>query len=169
MHIPPYFKRPAWQRFFAGAVVGAICAYFVFLFIFGELQQEWIENNLNLRTELQDLNQSYETLVKNHEALDKESKEGFTLQEVEIEFTNLKELKLENDRIMVQLLKDSISEETNHILGKPIDEVNTTLDLLISSIENKTLEVDDFKYKGTVKKLVVANNLHLSIELENAS
>ena len=169
MHIPPYYKKPAWQHFFSGSVVGAICGYLIFLLIFGELQQEWIEENLNLRTDLQELNQSYETLLENHEALDKESKESMTLQEVEIQFTNLKELKLENDRIMVQLLKESIQEETSYLLGKPISEVNAAVDLLISSIENKTLKVDDFKYEATVKKLIIANQLKLSIELKNAS
>ncbi len=49
MHIPPYYKRPSFQRFFAGICIGTIIGYLIFIYMFGELQEKWIEENLALR------------------------------------------------------------------------------------------------------------------------
>ncbi|NGP45035.1 hypothetical protein G4V62_08715 [Bacillaceae bacterium SIJ1] len=39
MHIPPYYKKPTWQQFLAGAALGALAGWIVFLFIYGEIQE----------------------------------------------------------------------------------------------------------------------------------
>ncbi|PWU69171.1 sporulation membrane protein YtrI [Gracilibacillus dipsosauri] len=168
MHIPPLYKRASWQRFLAGTAIGAIIAYMIFLFIFGELQENWIQENMALRAEYQDLNKSYETLLENHRALDQQSKEGIEIKEIDIAFTNLKELKLENDRIMVHQIEEAIREEANYAMGKSVEEIATSIDLLISTIENKTINIDDFSYQSKISRIIVMEQLQLSIELSVA-
>ena len=35
MRIPPYYRKPAWQRFFSGMAVGAFISWFLFLYMNG--------------------------------------------------------------------------------------------------------------------------------------
>ncbi|ENH96949.1 hypothetical protein J416_08197 [Gracilibacillus halophilus YIM-C55.5] len=165
MHIPPYYKKPSWQRFFAGICVGCIIGYLVFVFMYGQLHEKWIEENLSLRSKLQDLNKSYETLLENHEELSKQRQEGIQIEEVSIDFLNLKELKLDNDRLMIHQLEEAVREEASHAVGKNIDSFSESIDLFISSIENKTIKIDDFAFEATVRRIIVSEQLQLAITL----
>ena len=42
MRVPPYARDPGWQRFFAGAAIGAIVSWIVFSQIFGILQEKQV-------------------------------------------------------------------------------------------------------------------------------
>ncbi|UOQ86280.1 sporulation membrane protein YtrI [Gracilibacillus salinarum] len=169
MHIPPYYKRPGWQRFLAGICIGTIVGYFVFIYMFGELQQKWIEEKLAMQSELQDLQHSYDTLLKNHQQLDQETKNGIQIQELEIEFLNLEKVNIDNDRPMVQQLDQVLRNEASSAIGKSVDDLSNSIDLLISSIENKIINIDDFRFQATVSRVIVGETLRLSIELEKAS
>src|SRR5699024_10902934 len=140
--------------------------YFIFIFMFGKLQEKWIEENMELRGKLQDLTQDYETLTENHQQLDQQAKEGLHIEEIVINFMNLKELKIENDRIMHHQLEEAIQEEAAHATGKKVDEIAQSIDLYISSIENKTINIDDFRYQAKVEQIVVSETLSLSIRLK---
>ncbi|WP_208592251.1 sporulation membrane protein YtrI [Gracilibacillus suaedae] len=168
MHIPPYYKRPSWQRFLAGVAIGTIIGYIIFIYMFGELQEKWIEENLALRGDLQDLRQSYENLRKNHEALDQQTKKGLQVGEINIEFLNLEELNIDSDRIMIQQLEDAVRTEASHAIGKSVDEIINSIDLLISTIENKTINIDDFRFQAEVRRIIVTETVYLSIELKMA-
>ncbi|QGH35306.1 hypothetical protein GI584_15155 [Gracilibacillus salitolerans] len=168
MHIPPYHKRPSWQRFLAGVAIGTIIGYIIFIYMFGELQEKWIEENLALRGDLQDLNQSYENLRKNHETLDQQTKEGLQVSEINIEFLNLKELNIDTDRIMIQQLEEAVRTEAAHAVGKSIDEIADSIDLLIATIENKTINIDDFRFQAEIERIIVSETLYLSIQLKIA-
>ncbi|GAE92978.1 hypothetical protein JCM21714_2007 [Gracilibacillus boraciitolerans JCM 21714] len=166
MHIPPYYKRPAMQRFLAGVCLGTIVGYILFIYMFGELQEKWIEENLTLRAELQELNQTYETLVKSHKELDEQTKDGLVVNEIEIEFLNLRELKLETDRLMVHKLEEAIRTEANHAIGKKVIDIANSIDLLINTIENKTINIDDFRYHAEVSRIIVNEKVKFSIKLK---
>ncbi|SFM08067.1 hypothetical protein SAMN04487943_107180 [Gracilibacillus orientalis] len=168
MHIPPYHKRPSWQRFLAGVAIGTIIGYIIFIYMFGELQEKWIEENLALRGDLQNLNQSYENLRKNHETLDQQTKKGLQVKEINIEFLNLKELNIDNDRIMIQQLEEAVRTEAAHAVGKNINDMADSIDLLIATIENKTINIDDFKFQAEIQRIIVSETLYLSIQLKMA-
>ncbi|KHF28836.1 Sporulation membrane protein YtrI [Anoxybacillus sp. BCO1] len=51
MRVPPYARDPGWQRFFAGAAIGAIISWIVFLQIFGILQEKQVRQ-LNVQREI---------------------------------------------------------------------------------------------------------------------
>ncbi|UOQ47157.1 hypothetical protein MUN88_13855 [Gracilibacillus caseinilyticus] len=153
----------------AGVCIGAIVGYFVFIYMFGELQQKWIEEKLAMQGELQDLQHSYDTLLKNHQQLDQETKDGIQIQELEIEFLNLEELNIDNDRPMVQQLEQVLRTEASNAIGKSVDDLSSSIDLLISTIENKVINIDDFRFQATVSRIIVGETLRLSIELEKAN
>ena len=55
MHFIPYYKNKNWQRFFVGLFIGAIISYFIFIYMYGQLLEKRIEENLQLRIEKQEL------------------------------------------------------------------------------------------------------------------
>ncbi|MDX8046705.1 hypothetical protein SH601_12000 [Gracilibacillus sp. S3-1-1] len=168
MHIPPYHKRPEWQRFLAGVASGTIIGYLIFIYMFGQLQENWIEENITLRGELQDLKQTYENLQQNHEALDEQAKKGIQVSEISIDLLNLEELHLENDRIMIHQLEEAIRAEATEAIGKSVDELANSVGLLISTIENKTINIDDFRFQAEVKRIIISETIQLAIELKKA-
>ncbi|MFC4388231.1 sporulation membrane protein YtrI [Gracilibacillus marinus] len=169
MHIPPLYKKPSWQRFLTGVALGSFIGYLLFLFMFGQMQEDWIEENLDLRKQLQELNQNYETLLENHRVLDEKANDAMEIKEIEITFTNLKILKIDTDRILIHQLDDSIRQEANQLLGKHMDEVESNLDLLIRAIENKTIAVEPYKFQANVTRVLISEKLLLAIELEKAT
>nr|WP_235048659.1 hypothetical protein [Geobacillus sp. WSUCF1] len=55
MRIPPYYQYPSWQRFFAGAAIGALISWFVFLYMFGVLQEKQVRHVNELNEQIADL------------------------------------------------------------------------------------------------------------------
>nr|WP_235186695.1 hypothetical protein [Geobacillus sp. FW23] len=59
MRIPPYYQYPSWQRFFAGAAIGALISWFVFLYIFGVLQEKQVQHVNELNEQIADLQNEF--------------------------------------------------------------------------------------------------------------
>ncbi|KGX93370.1 hypothetical protein N781_09955 [Pontibacillus halophilus JSM 076056 = DSM 19796] len=167
MHIPPYYKRPSWQRFFAGVFIGGIVAFGLFLYMYGSLAEKWVEENLALEAKVKDLEFELEVLNKDKEEMNKEQKELVTIQEIEVNFTNDKELKL--DRLISHQLKEMIKNEIRHVIGQSIQSISDSRTLLISAIQHKKYEVDDLKYNVHVDHLTIGPTLSLSIKLSVTS
>ena len=41
MRIPPYYRKPTWQQFFAGMAIGGVISWFIFFYIFGVWQEDY--------------------------------------------------------------------------------------------------------------------------------
>ncbi|MCT2537173.1 hypothetical protein NC661_02535 [Aquibacillus koreensis] len=168
MHIPPYYKRAGWQRFLAGAFIGAIISFAIFLYMYGQFQERWIEDNLSLRSELNTLQRNYEALEESKNKLDEQSKKEITVEEIEISIENEKQLKL--DRLIVHTLEQKILDEINHVIGQSTNSLSENYQLLTAAIENKTLHEDNFSYQAVVKNLfIISQRLVINVELKLAN
>lgn len=166
MHIPPYYKRESWQRFFAGVFIGGIVAFTIFIYMYGQFYERWVEENLNLRSQLSKLEDNYKVLEDSKKELDQKSKKDITVDTITIKIDNEKELKLENDSLMVHQLEEQIRKEINHVIGKGVNSLIDNYQLLESTIENKTFQVDEFAYNAKIKRLFVAQELQIHVSLQ---
>ncbi|WP_449355630.1 sporulation membrane protein YtrI [Virgibacillus natechei] len=162
MHIPPYHKKATWQRFFVGAVIGAILAYGIYLYIYGSLYEQLLEENLELEAEVTELEKQNEALTQDKEDLDAQREQPITVETIEINITNDEELRL--DRLIVHQLEELINEEINHLIGENVTIIDESSQLLRSSVENKGFTVDDFTYYFDVAQLTVSRNMILTVE-----
>lgn len=162
MHIPPYHKKATWQRFFVGAVIGAILSYGVYLYIYGSLYEQLLEDNLELEAEVTELEKQNEALTQDKEDLDEQKEQPITVETIEINITNESELRL--DRLIVHQLEELINEEINHLIGENVTIIDESSQLLRSSIENKGFSVDDFTYYFDVLQLTISRNMILTVE-----
>ncbi|WP_186578390.1 sporulation membrane protein YtrI [Aquibacillus kalidii] len=169
MHIPPYYKKESWQRFFAGTFFGGIIAFIVFIYMYGQLYENWVEENINLRARVNELETNNKVLEENKKEADKQSQQQLSIDEITISIQNLKELKLEKDSLMKHQLEQAIKEEIIHIIGQDVQSVADNYQLLISTIENKTYKIDnlsEFTYSATVNRLFLTPSfVQIHVEL----
>ena len=163
-HIPPYYKKRTWQSFFLGVLAGVIVGYIFFLFVYGKHTERWIEENMEIRTELKQVKQENDLLKQDKENLNEEHEEKLTIQSFEINLDNAEELEL--DRFTEYELTERIEDELNPVIGRNIASVSDQRDLLIRTIENQTYHVRDIDYSVTISHLTVAPILVITVEVQ---
>lgn len=164
MHIPPYHKRRSWQIFILGLLMGSLIAYFVLVFMYGKMYEAILTENIALQAEVRELTQQNEALVNDKEKL--QAKSTLTVQTITIHFINEKQFRF--DQLIVHQLNDLIKQELRDIIGKDVRTVSESSQLLISLIENKKYTVDDLSYHFIVRKLTIAEEMTLDLEVKFA-
>lgn len=160
MHIPPYHKKRSYQLFLLGAVFGTIIAYLVLLFMYGKMYERAIYDQLELQTALTELEAQHEALLEEQE--EREEKSSAVITSLQIEFVNAEELKF--DRLITLQIEDLVKRELADIIGKSIQSVSDSDDLLVTIIENKTFTIDDLSFEFEVKKISISERVKLSLE-----
>ncbi|WP_284139826.1 MULTISPECIES: sporulation membrane protein YtrI [unclassified Virgibacillus] len=163
MHIPPYYKRPGWQRFFVGVFLGGLFSYLIVMYMYGEMYEKLLENNVALQSEVKEIKKQHEALLKDKQDLNEENKKAITVEKIELEFKNAKQLRLENTLTLYQL-EELIKEEIDQIIGQDIQIVSKNDELITSAIENKNYSVDDFSYSFKVVKLTIAPIVKIKLD-----
>ncbi|MCF3943349.1 sporulation membrane protein YtrI [Oceanobacillus alkalisoli] len=158
MHFPPYYKRPEWQRFIIGILVGGLVSYFVLIYMYGVMYEELLAENYELREEIIDLRQQNKALLESQENQDT----ARTIEAIEITISNPNVLK--NDSLLVSQLKTLIKEEVSHLIGNDILNVSSSVELLISAIENKAFTIDSVTYHFSITRLIIDSKLIIAVE-----
>lgn len=164
MHIFPYYRNKNWQRFFVGLFIGAIISYFIFIYMYGQLLEKRIEENLQLRIEKQELQLNYQILEENMSDLNQKYQEKLHIHSIDILITNADVFKL--DRFSLHELTELIKNEVSDIIGKEVTTLTEHYPLLIRTIENKTYKIDDFAYRAKIKHLFINERSQIHIELD---
>ncbi|RDW16330.1 hypothetical protein CWR48_16935 [Oceanobacillus arenosus] len=162
MHIPPYHKRPSWQRFLVGAAIGAILSYIVIMYMYGSQYEKLIATNFELQAQVTKVKAQNEALLKDKENLSEKSNQSLTVQAIEINIINGEELKL--DRLITFQLEEMIKAAIYSIIGEKIEAVAAGDNLLESTIENKGFTVDDFTYYFEITKLMYSNTVEITVK-----
>lgn len=163
MHVPPYHRKKSWQRFFIGAVIGAIIAYFMFVLLYGKMYERLLEANYDLQSRVSELESQNEALLEDQKDLDEKNKKSITVERIEITIINETQLRL--DRLVIHQLEELIKGEINHIIGTDITVIDNSVELLLSAIENKAFKVDDVTYYVDVQRLIfIAPTLKLGLK-----
>lgn len=158
MHIPPYYKKGSWQRFFSGMLFGGVLAYLILLYMYGTMYEDLIKENLELTEIATDLRNQNEALLQDQS----DGNTPLTVQEIEITISNQEILK--NDSLLVSQLKSLIKQEINHLIGAEVNIISASDELLISAIENKAFKIDDVTYHFTISRLTIDSKLKIVVE-----
>ncbi|ASN05009.1 sporulation membrane protein YtrI [Virgibacillus necropolis] len=164
MHIPPYYKKKSWQRFLVGTFFGAVIGYCVLLYMYGNMYEDLLEQTIELQSKVDALQDQNKALLQDKEDLNQQTKESDTVKTIEISISNEAELKM--DKLIVHQLEVLIKEEISHIIGQDVDTVAESIELLESTIENKSFDVDDMTYKFTTIKTSITDEVKLTLEAE---
>ncbi|WP_164216769.1 sporulation membrane protein YtrI [Virgibacillus sp. YIM 98842] len=162
MHIPPFYKKPTWQRFFAGTLIGGILAYGVFLYMYGSMFEEMLAQNRAFQAEINDLENQNEALIQDMEELSDNSEKILRVETIEVTIANSEQLGL--DRLLIHDLEEMVKQEVDHIIGQDLSVIGQSDMLLESTIKNKDYIIDDFHYKLEVKLLTIWETVRITVE-----
>ncbi|MDY0408658.1 sporulation membrane protein YtrI [Virgibacillus soli] len=164
MHIPPFYKKVGWQRFFVGVFFGALLSYLVVIFMYGKMYSALVEENMSLQSELSTIQKQNKALTEDNENLDERAKKPWLVQNIYIEILNPDDLKI--DKLIEHQLVELAKEEINHLIGQEVRSVSESAELLISTIENKAFKVDDFAYRFNVQKLIIDRQIKIHVDVD---
>ncbi|MFB6467706.1 sporulation membrane protein YtrI [Cytobacillus sp. Hz8] len=167
MRIPPIYKRASWQRLFAGMAIGGMISWCLFLYIFGEWQNEYSKTIDDQENEIQDLKKDKIIWQQEFQKLNKENREKLTVQKIKIHITNSEKYRLNTfDEFEIE---EKIKEDIYMLLAKDIETAFNSRDLITKVIENQTFKVHGKRYKLEVREIVFYTTLsvNLHIHLDN--
>lgn len=162
MQIPPFYKYKSYQIFILGALSGAIIAYIVLLYMHGKMYENVLVEQVELKMEIKEIRKQNEILIDDKEEMEAQS--AATVKGIQIDFENAKELKF--DRLSTLQLENMVKNELANVIGKTIQSVSESDDLLVTVIENKTFTIEDHSYQFEVKKISISEQIKLTLEGE---
>lgn len=163
MRIPPYYRKPTWQQFFAGMVIGGVVSWFIFLFIYGEWQEEYSKEIQTQKDEIADLKNEKTIWQEEFKKINKESKAKLTIQSIYIKIKNKDKYHL--DQLSVFEIEEQVKEDIRMMMAKDIDTVYNSRELIKKIIENKTVKITDKRYKLKVTEMTIYTTLSIELEI----
>lgn len=163
MRIPPFYRRASWQRFFAGTAIGGAISWCIFLYIFGVWQEEHTKLIRQQEKDIVDLQEEKKIWQEEYKEMNKRNIEQLTVQKINIKITNWEKYKL--DSLSVLETEDIVRDDISMMIAKDIETVYKSKELLKRIIENKTVKINDKRYKLKVKEMVIYTTLTIQLEI----
>lgn len=163
MRIPPYYRKPAWQRFFSGMVIGGAISWCVFIYIYGVWQEEHTALIEKQSEKIVDLENEKKIWQEEYKEINKRTIEQLTIQKINVKIINGDKYKL--DMLSVTEIEDSVKDDISLMLAKDIDTVYKSKELIKKIIQNKPVKLNDKRYKLQVKEMVIFTTLSIQLEI----
>ncbi|KKI91727.1 sporulation protein [Bacillus sp. SA1-12] len=163
MRIPQHYQQPSWQRFFAGAAIGAVISWCVFLFMFGVIQEKHSTKITEQQVVINDLKKSVEIYQEEFTKLNKEAQKKVTVQDIEIDLTNGE--KYHFQKFQIENIERIIEDDLLDLIAKELEGVISNHKLIKRTIENRTLSIDDKNYKLKVTHFFLSTTIYIEVEI----
>lgn len=164
MRVPSANTAKRWYLVLAGAAVGGVLSWFVFLYIYGVFQQEQSSKIAQQQEIIEKQEAKLHVLLEDQEKLNTENKRLLTIQEIKIKIINREKYDLDN--LTLENMTTSIHNDLQHLLTKNIQSIAKNKDLLKKAIENKTYKHYDRLYRFKVDTISFDTVLEISIAIE---
>jgi hypothetical protein len=164
VRIPPYYRQPSWQRFFAGMVIGGAISWCIFIYIFGVWQEKHTALIDKQSEEIVDLMEEKKIWQEEYKEINKRTIEQLTIQKINIKITNWEKYKL--DLLSVSEIEDSVKDDISLMIAKDIETVYKSKELIKKIIQNKPVKINDKRYKLKVREMVIFTTLSIQLEIE---
>jgi hypothetical protein len=163
MRVPPYYNRPTVKRFFAGVIVGVLIGWSFFIYQYGQVYEGLVFRIYEQEAIIDDLKGDIEVLVSEQDKLNEENQKKLTVQQIDIQFTNARKLKL--NQLTLLDLKQQALNELQDIKRKELETVHNMRELMISTLENKVFLVGDKRYQLDVEESHLYTTLHIYVKV----
>lgn len=166
MRMPPYYRYQEAKRFFAGMAIGAIISWMIFLYIYGEWQEEFSMKIKLQEEDIQELINEKKIWQEDIEELNKMNQEKLTIQQIDIKITNYEKYKL--DSFSVHEITEAVKEDVQNLITKDIETAYKSRELIKRAIENRIFPVNDRRYRLKIQEIAYFTTLsiRLTIQLE---
>jgi hypoxanthine phosphoribosyltransferase len=168
MRIPQYYRRKGWQRFFSGMIIGGFISWFIFLFMFGTLQERQVLLIEKQKEEIKDSKRYVSILQEDLKKLNKENKESLLIQEIRVKIINAEKYGLKSDSLDIFQAQEKIQEDLSDLLAKDLESVYKNNEIIEKTIENKTLKLNEKRYQVEIRKVGYFTTIEFFVELKFA-
>jgi hypothetical protein len=165
MRIPPLYRKPSWQQLLSGMMIGAVISWFVFLYIYGILQEKQAKLIHAQKDTIEELQGDIKIWQEEYKMLNKKNIELLTVQKINVKIINGDKYKI--DPFSVSEAEDSVKKDINMMIAKDLESVFKNRELLKKVIENEEVRINGKRYRIEVKEMLIYTTLsiHLSITL----
>lgn len=163
MRVPPYYRKPSWQRFFAGMAIGGAIGWCIFLYIHGVWQEEYTKRLDNQQQKIADLEEEKKIWQQEYASLNKKNLEQITIQKINVKILNWEKYKL--DQLSVVETEDSVRDDLSMMLAKDLETAAKSKELMKKMIEHKPIKINEKRYKLKVKELIIYTTLTIELEI----
>jgi ABC-type antimicrobial peptide transport system permease subunit len=169
MRIPPLYKKPSWQRLLVGTVIGGAISWCIFIYIFGVWQEKHTILILDQKDEIADLKNDLKIWQDEYKAANKRNIEQITVQKINVRISNWEKYDL--DSFSAFQIEDEVKEDIGMMIAKDLETVYKSKDLIKKIIENKTIKINDKRYRLEIREIVIYTTLSIQLEMrfENRS
>lgn len=163
MRIPPFYRRPHWQRFLAGVIIGAIISWILFFYMYGIQQEKQIRTIYNQRETIKDLNDKIAIWKEDYQKLNEQNEKSLTVQEIEVKIANNP---YQLDELSLAEAEDAIRDELSTLIAKDVKTIYNGKLLLRKSIENRLIEINKKQYRVEVVEILFFTEMYIEVELK---
>ncbi|MBO8177229.1 MAG: sporulation protein [Bacillus sp. (in: Bacteria)] len=167
MRVSSYHHQPHMQRFLAGVALGGMISWLIFLFIFGSLQEKQTKLIDQQQEEIKELKHSISIWQEEFIAVNKKNKELLKVQDIKVKITNFQRYEIE-DKHSIFLTEEAVKKDLQVLLAKDLEAVFKNRELLKKTIENKTIKINEKRYRFVVKELYFFTTIYVYLELRLA-
>lgn len=164
MRIPPYYRNPLWQRFFAGIIMGAIISWALFLYMFGDLQEKQIQLIETQQNTIKELHDEVEIWQNEYEIVNKKNESKLLVQDISVRITNYKKYRL--DPLSIFEVEQSIKKDFDSLLGKDLESVSRGKELLKRAVINKDIKINGRHYQLEVTELIIYTHIEIDLTIK---
>lgn len=167
MRIPPLYRHPVWQRFFAGAAVGGCLSWVVFLFMFGVLQEKSRMMIDDQEKKIKELQGFVSIWQEDYQELNKRNEEMLTIQEIQVKVTNYGRYGIKDGQ-SISSIQEAVKEDLKSLVTKDLSTAYQNKEIIEKTIENKTMPINGKRYKLVVKQIFFYTTISIVVELKLA-
>ncbi|WP_050616036.1 sporulation membrane protein YtrI [Bacillus testis] len=158
----PYVQfNASWQRFFAGAAIGAIVSWLLFLHMYSIMQEKQIATIRSQKQIIVDQKNKIDIWEKESQSQNKETIKKMKIHEIQVSITNYRELKL--DLLSAMEAQEAIRKDLSSLLTKDVESVYKSKYLIKKTIENKQLILNEKTYSFEVAEVLFYSTLHIEV------
>ncbi|MFT8322421.1 MAG: sporulation membrane protein YtrI [Bacillus sp. (in: firmicutes)] len=168
MRVPPLYRHPAVQRFFAGMVIGGLISWCIFLFIFGVWQERYSKEIKAQKDTIAELEDEKDIWQKEFSNLNKSTEDKLTIQNLVVKINTRDIKKYDINPVSVHEMEATIKDDLDSVIARDMDLVFKSRELFKKSIENKVILSDGKRYKFKVSELFIYTTIYIEISITYA-
>lgn len=163
MRIPPLHRDPVWQRFFSGLVIGGCISWTLFLILFGMAQEQNAMLIQEQANQIKKLRKDIEIWQEDYQKLNQKNEEMLTVQEINITLVGYEKYQI-TDRQSIYMVEEGIKDDLRSLLAKDLATVHQNKEIIKKTIENKIVNINDKKYKLSVREIFFYTTIEIELE-----
>lgn len=166
MHIPPFYRQQTVQQFIAGMAVGGVVSWSIFLYIYGEWQEQSSIEIRQQKEQIKDLVNEKNIWQNDYRELNEKNEQLLIVQEIKVKISNSEKYRL--DPFSIYEVEERIKEDISPILKMDIDTAFKSNPWIEKVIENRVHKINDKPYQVVVKHIVFYTTVSIQLDIQLA-